>query len=65
MAWWTVLYALSMLARYAPSKWAKALSLADSPIASRIEFVLDSAIDAVPDLLWRALSSQGSQNIPD
>lgn len=56
MSWWCVLYALSMLARYAPSKWTETLSLADSPIASRIEFLLDSAIDAVPELLWGELS---------
>lgn len=51
MSWWVCLYALSMLARYAPSKWTETLSLADSPIASRIEFLLDSALDAVPELL--------------
>lgn len=61
MSWWCVLYALSMLARYAPSKWTETLSLADSPIASRIEFLLDSAIDAVPELLWGELSRQGGQ----
>jgi len=55
MSWWTVLYALSMLARYAPSKWTETLSLTDSRIASRIEFVLDSALDAVPELLWGEL----------
>lgn len=56
MSWWCVLYALSMLARYAPSKWMETLSLADSHIASRIEFLLDSAIDAVPELVWGELS---------
>ncbi|WP_043509027.1 YaaC family protein [Georgenia sp. SUBG003] len=55
MSWWTVLYALSMLARYAPSRWTETLTLADSQIASRIEFLLDSAIDAVPELLWGEL----------
>jgi hypothetical protein len=55
MAWWVVLYALSMLARYAPSTWTETLSLADSRIASRIEFLLDSALDAVPELLCGAL----------
>lgn len=56
MAWWGVLYALSMLARYAPSRWTETLSLPDSPIASKIEFLLDSAVDAVPELLWSELS---------
>lgn len=56
-AWWVVLYALSMLARYAPSKWTQTLSLADSRIASRIEFLLDAAVEAVPELFWAELSS--------
>lgn len=62
MSWWCVLYALSMLARYAPSKWTETLSLADSPIASRIEFLLDAAIDAVPELLWGELSRLSRQH---
>lgn len=61
MTWWVVLYALSMLARYAPSKWAEILSLSDSRIASRIEFLLDSALDAVPDLLWGELVRLGEE----
>lgn len=61
MAWWVVLYALSMLARYAPSKWTETLSLTDSRIASRIEFLLDSALEAVPELLWGALARLGEE----
>ncbi|WP_147454142.1 YaaC family protein [Tessaracoccus antarcticus] len=56
MSWWTVLFALSMLARYAPSKWTETLALSEHRYASRIEFLLDSALDAVPELLWQALS---------
>lgn len=59
MSWWVVLYALSMLARYAPSNWTETLSLAESPIASRIEFLLDAALDAVPELLWGELYRLG------
>lgn len=55
MSWWAVLYALSILARYAPSKWTETLSLTESPLASKIEFLLDSALDAVPELLWSEL----------
>ncbi|MBH0082228.1 YaaC family protein [Salinibacterium sp. SWN167] len=51
MAWWLVLYALSMLARYTPSKWMETLSLAQSPVASKVEFILDTAMEAVPELL--------------
>lgn len=62
MAWWVALYALSMLARYAPSKWTEALSISDSPIASRIEFLLDVAVEAVPELFWGELFGlQGTQ----
>jgi hypothetical protein len=61
MAWWVVLYALSMLARYAPSKWTEILSLTDSRIASRIEFLLDSALEAVPELLWGELARLGEE----
>ena len=56
MSWWAVLFALSMLARYSPSKWTETLSLSQSRYASRVEFLLDSALDAVPELLWHALS---------
>ena len=32
------------------------LSLTHSPIASRIEFMLDAAVDAVPELIYEALA---------
>jgi hypothetical protein len=51
MAWWLVLHALSMLARYTPSRWMRTLSLDQSPIASKVEFLLDAAVHAVPELL--------------
>jgi hypothetical protein len=51
MAWWMSLYGFSMLARYAPSVWMQSLDLSRSPLASRIEFLLDAAIDAVPELI--------------
>ncbi len=60
MTWWLVLYALSMLARYSPSQWTETLSLADSRIASRIESLLDSALDAVPELIWGELYYLGN-----
>lgn len=57
MAWWLVLFSLSMVARYAPSKWMKVLSIQDSQIASKVEFLLDAALDAVPDLLHLELAA--------
>jgi hypothetical protein len=56
MSWWATLFALSMLARYAPGAWAATLSIPSSPIASRIEFLLDTALDAVPEIIFEELS---------
>lgn len=55
MTWWAVLFALSTIARYAPSEWSSSLSILDNPISSRVEFLLDTALDAVPEMIWRAL----------
>ena len=57
MTWWLVLYGLSMLARYHPREWTELLSLGRSHDASRIEFLLDSALISVPELLAVALKS--------
>jgi hypothetical protein len=66
MSWWGVLYALSMLARYAPGRWTETLSLSESAIASRVEFLLDAAVEAVPELLWSEFFAlQGPQHEPD
>lgn len=59
-AWWLLLHALSMLARYAPDDWTRTMSIRASPIASRIEFMLDGALDAVPELILEALSGLNS-----
>lgn len=55
MSWWLVLYSLSMVARYAPAEWTSALSLTSSPIASKVEHILDVSLDVVPDLISEAL----------
>lgn len=41
--WWTVLHALSVVARYAPSKWTAMLDINNSADASNIEYVLSDA----------------------
>lgn len=56
-SWWLLLFALSVLARYAPDDWTRVMSLRRSAAASRIEFVLDAALDAVPELICEALES--------
>lgn len=57
MVWWAVLYALSMLARYQPESWTALTNVDNSPFAVPIGYLLDVAQDAVPDLLWRTLTS--------
>ena len=55
MNWWILLYALSMIARYAPRTWSSILAISTSPIASHVEHLLDTALDAVPDLVAEEL----------
>lgn len=56
MAWTAVLDALSMLTRYAPADWTALLDIDRNPQATAIEFVLDRAIDAIPDLVDEAIT---------
>jgi hypothetical protein len=56
-SWWMLLFALSMLARYSPRDWSAVMSIRESPIASVVEHLLDTAIDAVPNLLAESLDS--------
>lgn len=51
MIWWAVLYGLSMLARYEPASWTKLIDVNASSSAVPIEFLLNTALEAVPDLL--------------
>jgi hypothetical protein len=53
MVWWLLLFGFSILARYHPKEWTEALTMGSSPIASQIEFLLDSAVASVPELLAR------------
>lgn len=54
--WWSLLLALSSLARYHPERWGDALSRDGSPSAIPIEDALDVARDALPTLLAGALA---------
>lgn len=56
MAWWIVLYALSMVTRYHPAEWTRLIDVDRSPQATIIEFVLDAALEAVPDLIEAAIA---------
>jgi hypothetical protein len=55
MAWWSLLYGLSMLARYHPAPWTTALDVDNSQLAVPLEYALDEALEAVPRLILTAL----------
>jgi hypothetical protein len=44
-----------MLSRYEPAAWTRALDINSSRHATAIEFVLDAALEAVPDLIDEAI----------
>lgn len=55
MTWWAASFALSMLARYSPTAWVRALDLDISPIATVLERTLDLALAAVPHHVFEAV----------
>ncbi len=65
VAWWAVLYALSMLARYEPDRWTQHTSVASSAEAVPIENLLTSAMTAVPQTLLETFTQLQDQNAPD
>ncbi|MFD9283643.1 YaaC family protein [Streptomyces mirabilis] len=56
LAWWAVLYTLSMLARYEPCAWQKRIDIDDSPEAAAIEHLLEAALDFLPALIRDTIS---------
>ena len=55
MAWWAVLYGLSMLARYHPVEWVSALDLDRSSAAVPLEMTMEVALEVVPQLVLEAI----------
>ncbi|WP_338704050.1 YaaC family protein (plasmid) [Streptomyces sp. Q6] len=51
MAWWALLYALSMLARYQPAQWAHHINVDNSQRAVPIEKILEQAMEHLPVLI--------------
>jgi hypothetical protein len=51
MAWWAVLYALSMLARYQPAQWANHINVDGSRHAVPIEKIMEQAMEHLPVLI--------------
>lgn len=56
VTWWAILFGLSVLARYEPETWGRAIDVNQSPEAVAIEHLMDSALDSLPELLYRALT---------
>jgi hypothetical protein len=55
MTWWTLLFGLSMLARYEPAGWMQALDYESSELAAPLAKLLDIGLDRVPELTLGAL----------
>lgn len=57
IVWWAVLYTLSMLARYEPQRWAEMIRVNTSPWAVPLEHLLNTAVGALPEVIFAALSA--------
>lgn len=57
MIWWAVLHGLSMLTRYAPDQWEQAIDVDSESMATRLENLMDVALDAVPDLVDEVIAA--------
>jgi hypothetical protein len=57
VVWWAVLYTLSMLARYEPQRWVDMVRVSTSPWAVPLEHLLNTALDALPEVIFAALSA--------
>jgi hypothetical protein len=58
-AWWAVLFALSMLARYKPAHWAEHLDISRNVTAVALEIILEAAVEVCPRLILRAIHDCG------
>jgi hypothetical protein len=57
MSWWTMLFGLSMLARYEPGVWTSALNYDTSQLAAQLSAVLEVGLTRIPDLVLEALTA--------
>jgi hypothetical protein len=55
LTWWTLLFGLSMLARYEPAGWMRALDYGSSELAAPLAGLLDIGVTRVPELILGAL----------
>jgi hypothetical protein len=55
LLWWSVLYALSMLARYSPHVWNSVISVDASDAAVAVEHIMRLSLVAVPELIHQTI----------
>ncbi|MFJ9634874.1 YaaC family protein [Streptomyces sp. NPDC101175] len=60
MAWWAVLFALSMLARYEPATWGTLINVDNSKYTVPIERLLERALNHLPVLIADAITEVGA-----
>jgi len=58
MVWWALLFGLSILARYHPVEWVRALDLDRSAVAVPLRRVMEEALIGLPHLVLEALTDQ-------
>jgi hypothetical protein len=64
MTWWILLFGLSMLARYHPVPWTRALDVDSSPDAVTLELTMNRAMDALPHLVFEAAMDLSIRLVP-
>ncbi len=55
MTWWALLHALSMLARYEPAAWTRALAYDSSYLAAPLAELLRFGVELIPQLVLESL----------
>lgn len=61
VAWWGILYTLSMMARYHPASWVEHLNVDSASTAVPLELALDAALDVCPLLIYQAIQEVSVQ----
>ena len=56
--WWSLLFGLSVLARYHPDAWIPMLDVNTSEEATVLESILDDGLTTIPQLLLQALEAE-------
>lgn len=57
LSWWTLLFGVSMLARYEPAVWTGALDYDSSDLAAPLAALLERGLTRVPELVLAALAT--------